>query len=424
MQRTSIYKISNLYFLKKKRFKFQVFFVYSILFVLLFFSVVFTGTFYRTLKKIFTTKDNNYVTIIPKSMEVSYFKFETPSFLGKGKLLEKDISYINSLQDNIEVIPTFTLNAPSNLSGDFFEMSYGTDLSIFGDDNVFLDFEKSLKKKFITDKNLKVIPAVISSKLLEIYNLSFAPANDLPKLSEKVILGRKFNVIIGKNSFKKHGKSYSFKIKIIGLSDRVEFLGITIPKTKMLKLANTIGSNLSISNIKIEAENSAELINISSILEKKGYKIRENENELFRSINNYIAKLEMIINIPVIFVFMIILLFIQNQLKYMMSVLKKEIGIVITFGIYYNDLIYIWLFQYLKIILYALIFSYLVSYSFLKIFFYFNSENLLSKYILLQFDIEKLFIYTISTMIFSSILIFITLSKYFKKNSIVSLINE
>ena len=159
-------------------------------------------------------------------------------------------------------------------------------------------------------------------------------------------------------------------------------------------------------------------------MEKKGYKIRENENELFRSINNYIAKLEVIINIPVIFVFIIILLFIQNQLKYMMSVLKKEIGIVITFGIYYNDLIYIWLFQYLKIILYALIFSYLVSYSFLKIFFYFNSENLLSKYILLQFDIEKLFIFTISTMIFSSILIFITLSKYFKKNSIVSLINE
>ncbi len=424
MKRASIFKISNLYFLKKKRFKFQVFFIYSILFILLFFSVVFTGTFYRTLKTIFTTKDNNYITVIPKSMDISFFKIETPSIFGKGKLSEKDVNYMNGLKDNIIVSPTFTLNAPSNLSGDFFEMRYGTDLSIFGDDNAFVKFEKILKKKLISNNNLKIVPAIISSKLLEIYNLSFAPANDLPKLSEKIIIGRKFDLVIGQNSFKKDGKSYRFKIKIIGLSDRVEFLGVTIPKAIMSKLAKKINSDLSISNIKIEAENSAELVNVTSLLEKKGYKIRENENELFKTINSYISKLEVIINIPVVFVFFIILLFIQNQLKYMMLVLKKEIGIVITFGIYYNDLILIWLFQYLKLIVYALIFSFILSYSVLKIFFFVNKESMISKYILLQFDFDKLLIYTISTMLFSSLLIFITLSKYFKKNSIVSLINE
>jgi len=424
MKKASIYKISNLYFLKKKRFKFQVFFVYSILFVLLFFSVVFTGTFYRTLKKIFTTKDNNYITVIPKSMDISFFKFDTPSFLGKGKLSLKDVHFMDDLQDNIIVSPTFTLNAPANLSGDFFEMTYGTDLSIFGDDNVFHELERKKKASYVNSKNLRVIPAIISSKLLEIYNLSFAPANDLPKLSEKIVIGRKFNVVIGSNSFKRSSKSYRFKIKIVGLSDKVEFLGITIPKTIMSKLAKKIKANLTISNVKIEAENSAELVNLSSLLESKGYKIRENENELFKTINDYIAKLEVIINIPVIFVFFIILLFIQNQLKYMMSVLKKEIGIVITFGIYYNDLILIWLFQYLKLILYSLLFSYSLSYSILKIYFFLNSESLISKYILLQFDLDKLLIYTISTMIFSSFLIFYTLNRYFKNHSVISLINE
>ena len=416
MKISAVYKISNRYFLNKKRFRFQVTAVYFILFFLLFFSVTFGASFYTTLKKIFSSADTKFVTVVPKDMDISIFKISTPSFLGKGELKEEHLPIMEKLAAVTDVSATYSLNSPSRLSGGMLEMNYGTDLAIFGE-------EKPFEKIKYSNKNIKIIPAVVSSRLLDIYNLSFAPANNLPKLSEKIIIGRRFNVSIGQNSFSSTEKEYSFKVKIVGLSDKVEMLGITIPETILRKLAIKIDTDIKISSIRVEAENAADLISIAENLVKSGYKLRENGNKLFEKINKYIAGMKMIINLPIAFVLFIIILFIKNQLKYMLAVLRKEMGIQLTFGIYCNDLIKIWLFQYGKLMIFASFFGFTSGLLLIKLFLFLQSGYYFQNIIAVNYDGFKFFIYTIVIILFSLFYLYYNLRKFFKKNTIVNLIS-
>ena len=416
MKISTVYKISSRYFLKKKRFRFQVTAVYFILFFLLFFSVTFGASFYTTLKKIFSSADTKFITVVPKDMDISIFKFSTPSFLGKGELKENDLLSINRLSGITEISPTYSLNSPSQLSGGMFEMSYGTDLAIFGE-------EKPFEKIKYNSKNIKIIPAVVSSRLLDIYNLSFAPANNLPKLSEKIIIGRRFNVSIGQNSFSSTDKKYRFKVKIVGLSDKVGMLGITVPETILKKLAAKINSDIKISSIRVETENAADLISVAENLIESGYKLRENGNKLFEKVNKYITGLKMIINLPIAFVLFIIILFIKNQLKYMLAVLRKEMGIQLTFGIYCNDLIKIWLFQYGKLMILASFFGFTSGLLLIKLFIFLQDGYYFQNIIAVNYDGFKFFIYTTVIIFFSLFYLYYNLRKFFKENTIVNLIS-
>jgi len=408
-------KISDQYFERKKKFKFQVTAVFFILFLLIFFTRAFTDSFYETSRKIFSTKDNKYLTVIPKDVDLSYFKFAAPSFMGKGELKESFIPTIKKMQGVEDISPTYTIKAPANMYGDFFDLAYGTDLSVFGENAPF-------KKHKYNHTSLKVIPVVVSSKLLEIYNLSFAPANSLPKLTKKILIGRKFNIKIGANSFKTSGKVYEGKIKIVDLNDRVEFLGITMPEDLLKQLSDSIQAPVNLINFKIFAENASDLITVGKTLEQEGYKIKENENELFKTINRYLFRLQILVDIPVIFIMGLILMFVQNQLKYMLSVQKKEIGIQMAFGIYYSDLINIWLYQYTKLMLIALSGGYIFGYAVIKILFYTLKEDLLKNVVVISYHPGQLLLYSLIIVGFTVFYIHYTLKKYFRQNTIVNLI--
>ncbi len=417
MKLNTIVKISNNYFKKKKRFKLHVFIVFLLMFFMLFFLITFSSTFHKTIRKIFSTENNTFVTVIPKDIDLAYFKVKTPSFLGKGKLSDKDAEYFKGLKGVKQVSPTYSLEAPSILKGRFFDMAYGTDLSVFGE-------ERPFKDKWYNKGDITVVRAIVSSKLLDIYNSSFAPANNLPKLTEKIVVGRKFKLTMGKNSFAESEKHITTSVKIIGMDQNVEFLGITLPAVTLKKIAKELNTPISISSIKIFFDTSVEMINIAKMISSEGYQIKENENDIFRTLNNYLTRIDIILFLPIIFILIIIFIFIQNQLKYMLLNLKKEMGIQMAMGVYYLDIIMIWLFQYMKYMISGLIVGAGTAFLSIKILLNSYTDKIISKMIHPEFNIEIFMISSVFIIIITMLYMYFKILSFFKDNSVVQLMTK
>ncbi|MCK4980461.1 MAG: hypothetical protein KAS62_08695, partial [Candidatus Delongbacteria bacterium] len=341
----------------------------------------------------------------------------TPSLFGKGKLSDKDVNYFNDLKGVKQVSPTYSLEAPSILKGRFFDMAYGTDLSVFGE-------ERPFKDKWYDKNNINTVRAIVSSKLLDIYNSSFAPANNLPKLTEKIVVGRKFKLTMGKNSFAESKKFITTSVKIIGMDQNVEFLGITLPAVILKKIAEELNVPVSISSIKLFFDTSVEMINIAKVISSEGYQIKENENDIFRTLNNYLTRIDIILFLPIIFILIIIFIFIQNQLKYMLLNLKKEMGIQMAMGVYYLDVIKIWLFQYIKYMISGLIVGSGTAFLSIKILLNSYTDKIISKMIHPEFNIEIFIISSVMIIIVTLVYMFFKILSFFKNNSVVQLMTK
>ena len=417
MKFNTIIKISNNYFKKKNRFKLHVFIVFLLMFFTLFFLITFSSTFHKTIRKIFSTENNTFVTVVPKELDLAFIKINTPSILGKGKLSDKDAEYFEGLKGVKQVSPTYSLEAPSILKGKFFDMAYGTDLSVFGE-------ERPFKDKWYDKNNINTVRAIVSSKLLDIYNSSFAPANDLPKLTEKIVIGRKFKLTMGKNSFAESEKHITTSVKIIGMDQNVEFLGITLPEVIIKKIAKELNTPVSISSIKLFFDSSVEMINIAKVISSEGYQIKENENDIFRTLNNYLTRIDIILFLPIIFILIIIFIFIQNQLKYMLLNLKKEMGIQMAMGVYYLDVIKIWLFQYIKYMISGLIVGSGTAFLSIKVLLHSYTDEIISKMIHPEFNIKIFMISSVFIIVITMFYMYLRILSFFKNNSVVQLMTK
>jgi hypothetical protein len=412
-----IIHISEAYFRNKLRFKFQIYIVFTLMFFLLFFIITFSSTFHSTIKKIFSTENNTFLTIAPKEMDVAMFKFNTPSLLGKGSLGEKDLEYLKNVEGVTKVSPTYNLDAPAHLSGKLFDMGYGTDLSLFGE-------ERPFEGLWYNKKNTDEIRAIVSSKLLDIYNSSFAPANDLPKLTEKVLIGRKFDLVIGMNSFTSGEITHNMKVTIIGVDKEVPFLGLTVPEATLKNIAEIIETPVTMANIKVYFRSSSDMLRISEIIEKKGYRIVENENDIFRTINRYLSRLDYFLFLPVAFILLVIVMFVQNQIRYMLLYLKKEIGIQMAMGAYYKDIIVIWLYQYTKHIIYGLITGAGTAYIVINIMLISKPDSIINKMIETDFNIDIFLILSLILTVCGILYIYFKIRYFLKNTSIIGLMSN
>ncbi len=418
MKLKSLINISETYFRHKNRFRLQVFIVFSLMFFLLFFIISFSSTFHSTIKKIFSSENNTFITIAPKETEVGVFKFNTPSLFGKGELDDKDLEFFRSIEGVTEASPTYNLDAPAHMSGQLFDFGYGTDLSIFGEDRPF-------KGLWYSKKNTDAVRAIASSKLLDIYNSSFAPANDLPKMTEKILVGRKFDLTTGESTISEGtGKTHKMKVTIIGTDKDVPFLGLTVPEVTLRQVAEKIGAPVTLANVKIYFTTSADLIKGSDRIERKGYRILENENDIFRTINRYISRMDYFLFLPVAFILLVIVLFVQNQIRYMLLYLRKEIGIQMAIGAYDRDIIIIWLFQYAKYIFYGMIAGAGAAFVLIKLFMLANDNTVISRMIQTEFSFGT-FTLTSAFLVTGGIFyIYYKIRNFLKTGSIISLMSN
>src|SRR5207248_1549535 len=84
----------------------------------------------------------------------------------------------------------------------------------------------------------KPIPGIAATRLLEIYNKSFAPARKLPQISPSMVVGFIFPVEFNRSFVAQTapGPVTASQIQIVGVSERGLLAGITIPLDVAIRL--------------------------------------------------------------------------------------------------------------------------------------------------------------------------------------------
>ncbi|HEY0880741.1 MAG TPA: ABC transporter permease, partial [Archangium sp.] len=161
--------------------------------------------------------DSRLVEVVPSQLALGLF--------GGGKLDQPAIDRLAALPGVEKVYRKMSVRVPavSFYDGDFFgrRLRMGIEVIATGVDPEFVKADVKLGD-FSDPGEGKPIPTVAASRLLEIYNKTFAPARSLPQLSANMLVGFAFPVDFNRSYVAQvaPGPVTSTQLQVVGLSDR------------------------------------------------------------------------------------------------------------------------------------------------------------------------------------------------------------
>jgi ABC-type antimicrobial peptide transport system permease subunit len=127
------------------------------------------------------------------------------------------------------------------------------------------------------------IPSVAASRLLEIYNKTFAPARNLPQLSPAIVVGFEFPVEFNRSfvAQTKPGPVTEAKMQLVGVSDRGLLAGVTIPLDTAIRLNKSSGVDAeSFSGVTLETDGPGAVPSLVAEVKTMGLKVDEAERRM------------------------------------------------------------------------------------------------------------------------------------------------
>jgi putative ABC transport system permease protein len=136
------------------------------------------------------------------------------------------------------------------------------------------------------------LPAVASSRLLELYNKTFAPGRGLPQLSARMLLG--FTVPVDWNrSFvvaAPPGPVLHTRAQVVGLSDRALLAGLTIPLAAAQRLNRELHQDAELySGVTLEALDASRVPELVAAVKAMGLRIDDQDRRMGESAGAAVA---------------------------------------------------------------------------------------------------------------------------------------
>lgn len=170
----------------------------------------------------------NRILLRPKSLEVTWLQVQTAIIT--PETLEK----VRAVPGVRRLSPEATLRFPASAEADLLGNRYRTDISVTGIEPWLLGEEAPTSFTYNMEEGGEV-PAVLARYFLDLYNMTLAESNGLPKLSRQAAIGRHFVLHLGVSSIRsqpiygKEDKVASVHCRIVALSRNPELLGLLIP---------------------------------------------------------------------------------------------------------------------------------------------------------------------------------------------------
>ncbi len=132
---------------------------------------------------------------------------------------------------------------PASLSGHVpgIQGTYYTDVTIEGVDSSYIDdpVARLHFTRSFYDSSARILPVVISSSLLNLYNAGLAPANRLPGITPEAVIGFEANLEVGRSSITQESlPPRLFRVKLVGLSSNLSLLALGVP-TEFVRETNS-----------------------------------------------------------------------------------------------------------------------------------------------------------------------------------------
>lgn len=135
------------------------------------------------------------------------------------------------------------------------------------------------------------IPVVLSPRLLEIYNESFARARGMPRLGERLLVGFEFPVEFGRSFVGGgHSERLGAQGRVVGFSQRAMLEGITVPLETARRLNERFGQDArTYSAVVLQAEDPSRVPAIVERVRESGLEIDDSDRKLSQRVGAAIA---------------------------------------------------------------------------------------------------------------------------------------
>lgn len=175
------------------------------------------------------TKKNalNEITVRAKTKNPGLASFFTER--NDKKITQESVDEISKIKGIKNIYKEIQFNDFSSIEVDLLGFGMITDTLVFGAQTEIV--EKELPNKEVWEATSEPYPVVMPRKLIDSYNVLIATPQDLPTIGEKDLQGKKINFYPNYSTFftTSAEKAKPIKLEVVGFSDKVNLLGITLP---------------------------------------------------------------------------------------------------------------------------------------------------------------------------------------------------
>lgn len=297
-------------------------------------------------EKIFPV-DTSHVKVVPQRVSLG-------SFLGGGVLDEDAVDRLSSLPGVERAYRQIELGVPavSRYSGDFFgrNVRMGVDILALGVEPDYVRADLPPGTSFADPGDADwagdpdgrvqaVVPAVISRRLLEIYNSTFAPARGLPRLGERQVIGFTFPVTLGTSFISRPGamQRRTVTLKVVGVSDRGLLLGVTLPLDTVrrwndLMLGEEAAEPGGYSSLVLAASGPEQVQEIVAAVRTAGFDVDQTEQKLAEEIGAAITVTTLTLSLLSLLVLALAAVSIARAAHAGVAARTREIGVMRAVG--------------------------------------------------------------------------------------------
>jgi hypothetical protein len=220
--------------------------------------------------------DAQLVEVVPSAVNLG-------AILGGGKIDQATVDRLTALPGVTRTFRKMSVRVPavSRYDGDFFGTRLHMGLEVLA---VGVDAELVKKDVLIGDftdsRPGEPIPAIVASRLVDIYNNSFAPNRGLPRLSASLAAGFQFPVEFNRSFVvaTRPGPITETTMQLVGASDRGTLAGLTIPLDTAIRLNKASGVDFeSFSGVTLQADAPSRVPELVAQVKEMGLKVDEQE---------------------------------------------------------------------------------------------------------------------------------------------------
>ncbi|NOJ79871.1 ABC transporter permease [Myxococcus xanthus] len=180
------------------------------------------------------------------------------------------------------------------------------------------------------------IPALVSTRLLELYNKTFAPARKLPQLSANMLVGFGFPVEFNRSyvaAASASGPTQSGQAQVVGASDRALLAGITIPLDAAIRLNRAFGVDAeNYSGVTLVATDPSQVPAIVDAVKGMGLEIDDQERRMAENSGAAVALTTSALALLSLLICILAAVNIAHALSASVRARAKEIGVMQAVG--------------------------------------------------------------------------------------------
>lgn len=275
--------------------------------------------------------DTRLVEVVPPSISLG-------ALLGGGKLDPPTIERLSALSGVARVHRKMTVRVPavSRYEGDFFgaRLRMGVEILAVGVDPSLVEKDVQLGS-FVDPGPDKPIPALAATRLLEIYNKSFAPARKLPQLSPTLVVGFIFPVEFNRSfvASTSGGPVTKSPVQVVGVSDHALLAGITIPLDTARRLNREAGVDAdSYTGATLEARSPGDVPRLVEAVKQMGLQVDDQERRLAQNAGAAVALTTAAMALLSVLICVLAAVNITHALFASVRARAKEIGVMQAVG--------------------------------------------------------------------------------------------